>query len=293
MLRQISLSDASPYFSDNNEYALADGFAFIENWRGPNIGDGSMQLGFMLICFCQAGSASLRLHGRPFSLQAGDMLICFGDQILEDCKISADFKAQAAIISQDLSAESFVGLQDLWPYMLYLFNHPVITLSNDEQQWLIESFTLLRSRMRNTKHHYRREVLLSLLRLCYFDVCNFLADRVPANDRVSSRNHLTFDSFINLLQQNYREHREVGWYAGQLNLTPKYLSEVVKQVSGRNASGWINAFVVNELKGLLRSSSLSIKEISRRMNFANQSFLGKYFKSATGLSPAAYRKVNS
>ena len=163
----------------------------------------------------------------------------------------------------------------------------------DEQQWLIESFTLLRSRMRNTKHHYRREVLLSLLRLCYFDVCNFLADRVPANDRVSSRNHLTFDSFINLLQQNYREHREVGWYAGQLNLTPKYLSEVVKQVSGRNASGWINAFVVNELKGLLRSSSLSIKEISRRMNFANQSFLGKYFKSATGLSPAAYRKVNS
>ena len=95
---------------------------------------------------------------------------------------------------------------------------------------------------------------------------------------------------MSCLQQNYRRYRDVGWYARQLSLTPKYLSEVVKQVSGCTAGDWINAFVMNELKTMLRGTSLSIKEIAIRMNFANQSFLGKYFKSTMGMSPAAYRK---
>ncbi|GAY29767.1 AraC family transcriptional regulator, partial [Prevotella sp. MGM2] len=99
-----------------------------------------------------------------------------------------------------------------------------------------------------------------------------------------------FDKFIHLLSDNFRSERNVSWYSDQLCLTPKYLSEVVKNVSGRTAGQWIANFVVMEIKQLLANTSLSVKEIAVRLNFSNQSFLGKYFKNATGFSPSDYRK---
>ncbi|KAB5217038.1 helix-turn-helix domain-containing protein, partial [Bacteroides ovatus] len=48
--------------------------------------------------------------------------------------------------------------------------------------------------------------------------------------------------------------------------------------------------VILEAKALLNSSSMNIQEIADRLNFANQSFFGKYFKHYTGMSPKEYRK---
>lgn len=73
-------------------------------------------------------------------------------------------------------------------------------------------------------------------------------------------------------------------------LTPKHLSEVVKQVSGRTAGQWITTLVMIEIKSLLSNTSLSIKEITDEMNFPNQSFLGKYFKNIEGISPSDFRR---
>ena len=73
-------------------------------------------------------------------------------------------------------------------------------------------------------------------------------------------------------------------------MTPKYLSLLVKNVSNRTAGEWIDNYVVLEAKALLSSSTLSIQEISDRLNFANQSFFGKYFKQHVGISPTEYRK---
>ncbi|EJW96039.1 transcriptional regulator, AraC family [gut metagenome] len=64
---------------------------------------------------------------------------------------------------------------------------------------------------------------------------------------------------------------------------------MVKEVSGKTVGEWIDHWVILEAKALLHSSSLSIQEISDRLNFANQSFFGKYFKHYTGLSPKEYR----
>lgn len=80
------------------------------------------------------------------------------------------------------------------------------------------------------------------------------------------------------------------WYSDQLCLTPKYLSEAVKAVSGKTARQWITTLVIMEVKVLLRNTDLSIKEIAQELNFPNQSFLGKYFKNATNISPSDYRR---
>ena len=76
----------------------------------------------------------------------------------------------------------------------------------------------------------------------------------------------------------------------QLCISPKYLSLVVKQISGRTALEWIENYVTMELRVALKNSTKSIKEIAEDMNFPNQSFLGKYFKEHVGMTPSEYRK---
>lgn len=91
------------------------------------------------------------------------------------------------------------------------------------------------------------------------------------------------------MQKNYKHERSVKWYSDRLCLTPKYLSEIVKQASGRTARQWLMAFVLIEIKSLLRNTDYSIKQIAQEMNFSSQSSFGKYFHHATGLAPKEYR----
>lgn len=93
-----------------------------------------------------------------------------------------------------------------------------------------------------------------------------------------------------LLQQYNKRERNVSFYARQLNITPKYLSSVVKEVSGKTAARWIDESVILEAKALLKYSGLSIQEIAYQLNFSTQSFFGKYFKQHTGTSPSRYKR---
>ena len=108
-----------------------------------------------------------------------------------------------------------------------------------------------------------------------------------------TRAEIIFTKFIKLLEGNFKQERRVGWYAEQLNITPKYLSETIKNVSRRTPNEWIDNYVTTEMRIQLRNSTKSIKEIAEEMNFANQSFLGKYFKEHVGISPSEYRKNKS
>ena len=82
----------------------------------------------------------------------------------------------------------------------------------------------------------------------------------------------------------------MGFYAGQLHLTPKYLTTIIRKTSGRTAAEWIDDYVVLEAKNLLKYSTMSIQEIAYHLNFSTQSFFGKYFKQHTGTSPSRYKR---
>jgi AraC-like DNA-binding protein len=81
------------------------------------------------------------------------------------------------------------------------------------------------------------------------------------------------------------------FYADKMHLSPKYLSAVVKKVSGQTPSNWIDGLVIMEAKNLLKYSEMNIQEIAYQMNFPNQSFFGKYFKQRTGMTPSTYRDI--
>ncbi len=79
--------------------------------------------------------------------------------------------------------------------------------------------------------------------------------------------------------QEHPHEREVQWHAKQLKITPKYLSEICKERSGRSASEWIADVTVAELKHYLRNTTLPIREVARVMDFPNASFFCQYTKN--------------
>ncbi|WP_374950117.1 helix-turn-helix domain-containing protein [Mucilaginibacter sp.] len=99
-----------------------------------------------------------------------------------------------------------------------------------------------------------------------------------------------FIKFRNLLTKEFWRHRSVSFYANQLNVTPKYLSELIKKQTGKTAGEWIDRAVILEAKVLLQNKSLGVAQISDKLHFSDQSVFGKFFKSHEGVSPAEYRK---
>lgn len=282
------MDDARPFVPDNATTDNED-MLILDSYDRIVFSDKAIQLGFMLCVFCTKGTASFRINSKMYTMLPGDFLINVGEQIFEERKISKDFEGKTIIVSHRFMQDSLLGLHHLWPYLLYVLENPLLHLNRREQEWVIDSYAQIAKRMRNIQHRYHRETIMSLLRVFYFDVCDLLARRCTQKTDKQIRSYDIFDRFIRLTGENFKRERNVTWYSEQLCLTPKYLSEVIKSVSGRTAGQWITNLVIMEIKMLLRSTPMSIKEIAHEMNFPNQSFLGKYFKNITGLSPSDFR----
>ncbi len=106
----------------------------------------------------------------------------------------------------------------------------------------------------------------------------------------SARMNLLFERFLALVTEHHNTERGMAFYADKLCLTPKYLSKLVKEASGRSGPAWIDSFVILEAKNLLKYSDKTIKEIVYTLHFPNQSVFYKFFKAHTGMTPSEYRK---
>ncbi|MDB1056804.1 helix-turn-helix domain-containing protein, partial [Phocaeicola vulgatus] len=107
-----------------------------------------------------------------------------------------------------------------------------------------------------------------------------------------SRQEELFKRFIQLVHKHCTTQREVSFYANKLFITPRYLSTVIQNVTNTTAKSIIDKHVIQEIKVLLKSTNLSVQEISNQLCFPDQSFFGRYFKKHTGLSPLQYRNQN-
>ena len=111
------------------------------------------------------------------------------------------------------------------------------------------------------------------------------------NDRDSvNLSDYTFREFTRLLYR-FPHKREVQWFAEQLDISPKYLSEICKEHSGKSAGEWIAETTVIELKHLLHDTTLPIHEIAIQMEFPNASFFSQYTKKHTGYTPNQFRRL--
>ena len=261
-----------------NDIALFDTESVISLYNGPS------KLEVVSIGLCLEGSTRFNISLREFELIPGRMVIALPNQIIEHRQFSSNFRGFFYAEKKSLLESLFFFLKD----------YPCFDLNLHEQEMIKEYHAFIRKRLKNKDDRYRREVVMGLMQGFFFELCNIFNSYAPDASAVvksKSRKEYIFERFYESLVQSYQSERSVKFYADQLCLTPKHLSGVVKEVSGKTVGEWIDELVILEAKALLNSSSMNIQEIADRLNFANQSFyFSKTFHRQKGMSPKEYRK---
>lgn len=241
---------------------------------------------------CLSGSARFKLDMRELLLPARSISVLLPGHLIESYSTSDDFKG-FMITSSQRNFESFLPLMSkLFLCSMFYRDNPVVELDDRELENQILFHNLLQNKLSEKIDSFNRLVINRLIEGIFCETCNIYFKRLNFELTTHcNRSESLFYRFIVDIENNYKTERSVSFYAERLCVTPKHLSSVIKDISGQTASECIDFYVISEIKRLLASTDMSIQEISCRLNFANQSFFGKYFKSHTGYSPREYRNL--
>lgn len=181
-----------------------------------------------------------------------------------------------------------------WAKQEYLKRNPIFHLTDKSIEFCETYFHLLTLQLQDRQSDYRKHILMNVARCASMELLNYMdktVDLAALTDRSSvNASDYTFRNFTQLLR-DFPHEREVQWYAAKLDITPKYLSEICKERSGKSASEWIAETTVSELKHYLRETTLPIHQIAVEMEFPNASFFCQYTKKHLGMTPNHYRRA--
>lgn len=270
---------------------LGEDFVIFDDLNEIPIYDYPNRIEAAVFAICLKGHIRFSLNLKEYSISPQNMVVLLPEQIVQQHERSDDFEGIFLGVSREFIDDTIPGAQNLLSAFFYVKEHPCTTLTDDELDSLTEYHSILWKKIRMKEHVFRKEVMQSLLLALFYDVCNIFRKHQSVDTGKRSRKEELFGLFMRTVMENYKQERSVGFYADKLCVTPKYLSLVSKEVSGKSAGNWIDEYVILEAKALLKSTNMTIQEIADMMNFANQSFFGKYFKHLTGLSPKEYRFV--
>lgn len=239
---------------------------------------------------CLEGTCSYRFNDRDYELRPGDLSIIRKRKMITDIRPSADFRckiiyAKAAFIAL-CTPQSNYGMKG----SLALFLNPVMHLTPEQQIVCRRDFDLLELRLRDADHRFYREALINAMQAAILDFFDFHA-RLYGDSHISTQSASIMSRFLQMLDEGtYRHHREVAYYADCLCVTPKYLSEVSRKVSGYAANYWINRYTTADITRLLRDKSLSFVQISDMFNFSSPAYFSRYVQQNLGMKPSDYRE---
>ena len=241
-------------------------------------------LNFNMLILCVEGRMLINQDLKELDICAGDMFVVLSGSIGECLEISPGCRLVLVAFTAPLGNE--VGN---FSYASLLRKQPLLHLSSDEVAEALLIYRQMRKKIEQPDYKFTRNVLASYLQVLFCNACNNLSRvQLGKSAEVEERTHVLFDRFIELVQQHYEREREIQYYAGLMCVTPKYLSRMVFQASGRYAGEWIRDYVILEAKALLKSGKYNVQQVSIKLNFASASFFGKYFKKAVGCSPRRY-----
>ena len=238
-------------------------------------------------------SVSFNLH--EFRLKKDSMFIFTPKNILQ-VNSQQYFKADVIAISPDFMRRINIDIKNMMPLFLKFVENPALTLTPEESRSMRGMIAQIERETRGPETHFSFDIVSGLIAATIYKVgdimYHYLAEHPEGQNNSHNRAEEYFKQFTHLLGEHFREERSVGFYARQLCITPKYLTTLIKRISGQSVSEWIDNYVILEAKTLLKYSTMSIQEIAYYLNFPNQSFFGSYFKRNMGMSPSQYKAQN-
>lgn len=248
-----------------------------------------------IIIFCISGRIQLEVNLDAFQVGSNSLVLNVPGNIIRVSGVETDERNLHFIVvamSKSFMSGVRFDFNRLFNESMALFDNPCITLDRSERR-LCREYLDLASVLLTSDIQNKKEAIGALISSISYVLGSIWTGKLTAAERKphapSAKAKNVYDQFLRLVTDYHTSERNMKFYADRLCLTPKYLSKLVKTVSGRSAPDWIDAFVILEAKNLLKYSDLSIKQIVAKLNFPNQSVFYKFFKSHTGKTPSQYR----
>lgn len=245
----------------------------------------------LYIGICTSGVVTLNVNGKRRAQSHQQVMLITEESVITDIRYSDDFDGIAFLVSYSLLQDILRDVRNMSDLFLLSHNHPVFTLTPEEMKSAGNYFHSILQHINEQDKLYRTEIIRLTMLTMIYDVASAFNRAIdkPGKNEKQSRAEQLFVEFVQRVEHNFREKRQVQWYAQQMDLTPKYLCEIVTTVSRRSPNEWIDKFVTSEMRNLLRHTNMKMNEIAQAMHFPTQSFFGKYFKENVGVSPSDYR----
>lgn len=257
--------------------------------------EGPVRVNGLTIILILSGRIEIDVNLSTYALGPNSVLVAGSDCLLHIRE--ADWKDMDAclfVISPDFIRDINLDINLMNSVRFSPSESPMLMLDDEEMTLMRRYFDLIHfNTLHNTDAIYVKGISRSLIAAAVYQLMQFKvkrADLEPKADRKHSRRSNYVKEFMYLIHEHHRRERSVAFYAGKLFISPKYLSLLIKEATGRSAAEWIDEFVILEAKNLLRFSGKNVQQIAYELNFSNQSSFGKYFKHITGMSPTEYQR---
>ena len=268
------------------ECIAANSASEMEIFRFPS------RLNALIIGVGTEGETSLTSNLQEFRLKK-DSLFIFSPKHILQVQSNNRFKAHLIVIAPDFLKRINIDTKRMMPLFLQFGSLPCMELTHAESQSLRSFISMVEQELKGSETDFSSEIIGGLITATIYKVgdilTHYLTEHPEVDSPIHNRAEEYFRQFTELLGEHYKHERSVGFYARQLCITPKYLTTLIKRISGKSVSEWIDNYVILEAKTLLKYSNMSVQEIAYYLNFPNQSFFGSYFKRNAGMSPSQYK----
>ncbi len=296
---RFTLSKIKELFLKDDIISIGDDFIFA---RQNNTVDWEMlkfpsRIDGFVAAYCRKGHFKCTINLTEYEIHDGMLVINLPNNIIQLQPVNQDNElVELTIIAASPKYMTALSsdLDRIFIDAISMLKNPIMTTTPEEVSIATEYFTLVDNVMK-IDSEYRNISVSYLLTSVFHLIGGMLKKRLDAEadedeKAPSTRHKQVFESFIKLVEKYHNKERSVSFYADRLCITPKYLSQIIKKVSGFSAPEIINKYVILEAQHLLRHTDLSVKEIADQLYFPNQSFFYKYFKAHTGCTPNSYRQ---
>lgn len=272
---------------------MSDNFHIYTDISALPVGEHEAYLEEGFSGICTGGTAVIDVFSVRRQILPNDLITILPLQLVSVHDISEDFSMTYFKVSKTMFLDIMSGLGKITPdFFFYMRKFFQVHLNESEAERFLGFCRVLDFRDNNEDPFFRRETILHLLRIYYWDFYVHF-QKTTKNSKHSflnsNKENIAF-KFAMFVFEHHKTNRELKFYADKLCISPLYLTKVIQEVNGQSARELIADTVVVGIKALLRNANFDIKDVARLTGFANQSSLSRFFRKNTGLSPSEYRR---
>ncbi len=245
----------------------------------------------VIFLMCLRGIGKARVDYVEYTAQPNTILTILPYQIVEKVEESDDFFTVMLVFSPGL----FTGIRGPKDFEILkaIDKMPILRISEEEKLNLLRYHSFIIETFDNSRQAvFFEKIIQSQVQALLLEIAA-LYIKYGGNTRegkTRARSRQIAAQFLDLLKEHYKTRRTVSFYAEKMFITPKYLSAALKKATGKPVNLWIEEAVILGAKILLKSTDLTVSQISDQMNFPNSSYFGRFFKKSTGMTPIEYRE---